>query len=146
MRISRDCFANFVADFRTIFVRVSRECRENFLVSRTSRELVTKFFNMLKNFRRIFSPKYFARLLQDCRAMVARRSCECHELVAANFLRIYNAKFSRHSYECRVSVARWSRDSPAKTSRLSGQKIKLSDIRMNVARHSHECHATVVRI
>ena len=145
MRISRDSFANFVADFRTTFVRVSRECRENFLVSRTSRELVAKFFNML-NFMRIFSPKYFARLSRDCRAMVARRSCECRELVAAKFWRIYIAKFSRHSYECRASVARRSRDSLAKTSRLSGEKIKLSDIRTNVARHSHECRATVVRI
>ena len=129
MRISRDCFANFVADFRTTFVLVSRECRENFLVSRTSRELIAKFFNMLKNFMRFFS-----------------RSCECRELVAAKFWRIYNAKFLRHSYECRASVARRSRDSLAKTSRLSGEKIKLSDIRTNVARHSHECRATVVRI
>ena len=146
MRISRDCFANFVADIRTTFVRVSRECRENFLVSRTSRELVAKFFNMLKNFMRIFPPKYFARLSRDCRATVARRSCECRELVAAKFWRIYNAKFSRHSYECRASVARRSRDSLAKTSRLSDEKIKLSDIRTNVTRHSHECRATVVRI
>ena len=145
MRISRDCFANFVADFRTTFVRVSRECPENFLVLRTSRELVAKFFNMLKNFMRIFSPKYFARLSRDCRATVARRSCECRELVAAKFWRIYNAKFSQHSYECRASVARRSRDSLEKTSRLSGEKIKLSDIRTNVARHSHECHATVIR-
>ena len=81
------------------FVQVSRECRENFLVSRTSRELVAKFFNMLKNFMRIFSPKYFARLSCDCCATVARRSCKCRELVAAKFWRIYNAKFSRHSYE-----------------------------------------------
>ena len=146
MRISRDCFANFVADFRTTFERVSRECRENFLVSRTSRELVAKFFNMLKNFMRIFSPNYFARLSRDCPATVARRSCECRELVAAKFWRIYNAKFSRHSYECRASVARRSRDSLVKTSRLSGEKIKLSDIRTNVARHSHECRATAVRI
>ena len=139
MRISRDCFANLVADFHTTFVRVSRECRENFLVSRTSRELVAKFFNMLKNFMRIFSPKYFARLSRDCRATVARRSCKCCELVAAKFWQIYNAKFLRHSYECRASVARRSRDSLVKTSRLSGKKIKLSDIRTNVARHSHEC-------
>ena len=146
MRISRDCFANFVAglshDIRASVARVSRE----FLVSRTSRELVAKFFNMLKNFMQIFSPKYFARLSHDCRATVARRSCECRKLVAAKFWRIYNAKFSQHSYECRVSVARRSRDSLAKTSRLSGEKIKLSDIRTNVARHSHECRATVVRI
>ena len=101
---------------------------------------------MLKNFMRFFSPKYFARLSRDCRATVARRSCECRELVAAKFWRIYNAKFSRHSYECRASVARRSRDSLAKTPRLSGEKIKLSDIRTNVARHSHECRATVVRI
>ena len=145
MRISRDCFANLSRDFRMTFVRVSRECRENFLVLRTSRELVAKFFNMLKNFMRIFSPKYFARLSRDSRATVARRSCECRELVAANFWRIYNAKFSRHSYECRASVARRSRDSLAKTSRLSREKIKLSDIvrmsrdtRTNVARLSYK--------
>ena len=131
---------------RGSFARHSCECRENFHVSRTSRELVAKVFNMLKNFMRFFSPKYFARLSRDCRATVARRSCECRELVAAKFWRIYNAKFSRHSYECRASVARRSRDSLAKTSRLSGEKIKLSDIRTNVARHSHECRATVVRI
>ena len=126
------------ATLRTTFLRVSRECRENFLVSRTSRELVAKFFNMLKNFMRIFSPKYFARLSRDSRATVARRSCECRELVAAKFWRIYNAKFSRHSYECRASVARRSRDSLAKTSRLSGEKMKLSNIRTNVARLSYE--------
>ena len=146
MRISRDCFANFVADFRTTFARVSRECRENFLVSRTSRELVAKFLNMFKNFMGNNSPKHFARLSRDCRATVVRRSCECRELVAAKFWRIYNAKFSRHSYECRASVARRSRDSLAKTSRLSGEKMKLSDIRTNGVRHSHECRATVVRI
>ena len=146
MRISRDCFANFVADFRTTFARVSRECRENFLVSRTSRELVAKFLNMFENLMGINSPKHFARLSRDCRATVVRRSCECRELVAAKFWRIYNAKFSRHSYECRASVARRSRDSLAKTSRLSGEKIKLSDIRTNGVRHSHECRATVVRI
>ena len=147
MRISRDYFANFVADFRTTFARVSRECRENFLVSRTSRELVAKFLNMFKNFMGINSPKHFARLSRDCRATVVRRSCECRELVAAKFWRIYNAKFSRHSYECRASVARRSRDSLAKTSRLSGEKMKISDIRTNGVRHSHECRAlTVVRI
>ena len=142
MRISRDCFANFVADFRKTFARVSRECRENFLVSRTSRELVAKFLNMLK----ILWELIRQNISQDCRATVVRRSCECRELVAAKFWRIYNAKFSRHSYECRASVARRSRDSLAKTSRLSGEKIKLSDIRTNGVRQSHESRATVVRI
>ena len=150
MRISRDCLANFVADFRTKFVRVSRECRDNFLVSRTSRELVAKFFNMLKNFMRFFSPKYFARLSRDCRATVARRSCECRGLVAAKFWRIYYAKFSRHSYDRRASVARRSRDSLAKTSRLSGEKIKRMslDCRTNLNEnklHSRESRETLSR-
>ena len=34
----------------------------------------------------------------------------------------------------------------ANTSRLSDYKIKLSDIRMNVVRISHECRSTVVRM
>ena len=96
---------------RGTFARHSCECRENFHVSRTSRELVAKVLNMFKNWMRIFFPKYFARLSRDCRATVVRRSCECREPVAAKFWRIYNAKFSRHSYECRASVARQSRDS-----------------------------------
>ena len=96
---------------RGTFARHSCECRENFHVSRTSRELVAKVLNMFKNWMRIFFPKYFARLSRDCRAMVARRSCECCEPVAAKFWRIYNAKFSRPSYKCRASVARRSRDS-----------------------------------
>ena len=33
-----------------------------------------------------------------------------------------------------------------KTSPLSGEKIKLSDISLNVMRHSHKCHETVVRM
>ena len=74
MQTSRDCFANFVADFRTTFLLVSRECRENFLVSQTSCELVAKFLNMFKNFMQIFSPKYFARLSRDVRASVANLS------------------------------------------------------------------------
>ena len=123
MRISHDCFANFF------------ECRENFHVSRTRRELVAKVLNMFKNFMRIFSPKYFARLSRDRRATVPLRSCECRESVAAKFWPIYNAKFSRHS-----------RDSLEKTSRLSGERIKLSDIRTNVVRHSHECRATLARM
>ena len=104
MQISRDCFANFVAVFRTTFVPVSHECRENFHVLRISRELVAKFFKHVKNSMRIFSPKYF------------------------------------------VTLAQMSRDSLEQTSELSGEKIKLSDIRMNDVRHSHECLATVVRM
>ena len=43
-------------------------------------------------------------------------------------------------------VARQSYENMRKTSQLSGEKIKLSDIRTNVVQHSHECCATVVRI
>ena len=129
MRISHDCFANFVADFRTTFVRVSHECRENFHVSRTRRELIAKVLNMFINFMRIFSPKYFARLSRDCHATIVRRSCECREPVAAKFWRIYNAKFLRHSHECRATVVRI--------------KMKMSYIRGTVVRHSV---TTVVRL
>ena len=171
MRISRDCFEKFVANFRTSFVQVSRECRENFLVSRTSRELVAKFLNMLKKFKRIFSPKYFTRLSRDCRATVARRSCECRELVAAKFWRIYNANFSRHSYECRASVARQScenlatiwrenktkrhsyecRTTLARMSRdcrtnLNGNKLHSRESRETLSRMSRDCRATVARL
>ena len=48
----------------------------------------------------------------------------------------------RVPYDGRETVLR----KHANTSRLSGEKIKLSDIRMNVVRHSHECCAPVVRI
>ena len=91
---------------------------------------------------RNFLQKYFARLPRDYRATVVRRSCECREPVAAKFWRIYNAKVSRHSYDGRATVLR----KHANTSRLSGEKIKLSDIRTNVVRHSHECCATFVRM
>ena len=136
MRISHDCFANFVADFRTKFVRVSHECREDFHVSRTRRELVAKVLNMFENFMRIFSPKYFARLSRTCRreilanlqcqifATLVRMACECRTKVARQ-------NVVRHSHECRVTVVRI--------------KMKISYIRGKVVRHSHECRATVAR-
>ena len=136
-------FANFVADFRTTFVRVSHECRENFHVSRTSRELVAKVLNMFKNFMRIFSTKYFARLSREFRATVARRSCEeCREPVAAKFWRLNNAKFSRHSFECRASVARRSRDSLETTC----ENLATIWRENKTKRHSYECRATLARM
>ena len=146
MRISRDCFANFVADFRTTFVRVSRECRENFLVSRTSRELVAKFFNMLKNFMRIF----LQNISQDCRATVVRRSRDVRASVANLSPRNFGEFTMRNFCDTRTNVARVSHDGRVTVLRKPrdylAKKIKLSDIRTNVARHSHECRATVVRI
>ena len=77
------------------FARNSCECRTSVVrilhVSRTGRELVAKVLNMFKNFMRIFSPTFL---------------CECREPVAAKFWRIYNAKCTRHLYECRASVER----------------------------------------
>ena len=129
------------ANSSRLFARHSCECRENFHVSRTSRELVAKVFNMLKNFMRFFSPKYFARMSRDCRATVDVRASVAN-LSPRNF-----GEFTMRNFrDTRTNVARRSRDSLAKTSRLSGEKIKLSDIRTNVARNSHECRATVVRI
>ena len=127
-------------------MRVSHECRENFDMSRTSRELVAKVLNRFKNFMRNF---FRQNISQDCRTTVVRRSCECREPVAAKFWRIYNANFLgdtrtnvRVSHDGRATVLRQH----AKNSQLSGEKIKLSDIRTNVVRRSHECCATVIRI
>ena len=92
-------------------------------MSRTSRELVTNFLNMCKNFMRIFSPKYFARRSRDVRASVAK------------FWRIYSAKFSRHTYECRITVARQSCENLATIWRENKTK-----------RHSYECGATLAQM
>ena len=70
-----------------------------------------------------------------------RVSRTCRREFLANLQCENFATLVRVSYECRTIVARQS-------SRLSGEKIKLSDIRTSVVRHSHECHslATVVRM
>ena len=108
-------------------------------MSGTSRLLVAKFFNMLENFMRVFSPKYFARLSRASRAMVAQRSCECRELVTAKFWRIYNAKFfatlKRMSRECRTRVARQSCENLVTIWRENKTK-----------QHSYECRATLARM
>ena len=48
----------------------------------------------------------------------------------------------RVSYDSRATVLR----NHANTSRLSGEKKKLSDIRTNVVRHSHDCCTTIVQM
>ena len=104
---------------RGTFARHSCECRENFHVSRTSRELVAKVLNMFKNWMRIFFPKYFARLSRDCRATVVRRSCDgratfvrmsrtCRREILANLQCEIFATLLRMSCECRTTVARQS--------------------------------------
>ena len=124
--MTHDTYCSLSSDTKKFdFMRVSHECRENFHVSRTSREIVAKVLNMFKNFMRFFfSTKYFARLTRECRATVARRSCECREPVAAKFWRIYNAKFSRHSYECLATIWRENK----------------------TKQHSYECRGTLARM
>ena len=120
MRMFCDCLANFDAGFRTTFVRVSRECRENFHVSRTSRELVAKFLNMLKNFMLIFS-KIF-------RKTVARLSCYGRATVVLR------------SRDVRASVANLS---PRNFGEFTMRNFR--DTRTNIARVSHDGRATVLR-
>ena len=93
---------------------------------------------MFKNLMRFFSPKYFAKLSRDCHATFVR--VECREPVAAKFWRIYSAKFSRHSYKCRV--VRRSRDSLEKTC----EHLATIWRENKTKRHSYECRATLSRM
>ena len=128
MQTSRDCFANFVADFRTTFVLVSRE---NFLVSQTSCKLVATFLNMFKNFMRIFSPKYFARLSRDVRASVANLS-------PRNF-----GEFTMRNFcDTRTNVARVSHDGP----RQSCENLATIWRENKTKRHLYECRAALARM
>ena len=99
------------------------------------RELGAKVLNMFKKFMQTFSPKYFARP-----KYFHRRSCECGKPVTAKFWQIYNAKFSRHSYECRrASVVQWSRNSLEKTC----ENLATIWRENKTKRHSYECRATL---
>ena len=100
-------------------------------MSQTSRELVAKVLNKFKNWMQIFFPKYFARLSpRNFGVFTMRNFCDPR----TNVVRV--------SHDGRATVLRQH----AKNSRLSGEKIKLSDIRANVVRHSHKCRATVIQI
>ena len=84
---------------------------------------------------------------RDCLATVIRRSCECSKYAATKFWRIYNAKISRHSYNCRMNVVRQSRDNLENTCEHLAtiwREIKKGDT--NVTRRAHECLATFVRM
>ena len=73
---------------------------------------------------------------RDCLATVIRRSCECSEYAATKFWRIYNAKISRHSYNCRMNVVRQSRDN------LENTCEHLATIWREIKTRRHECHET----
>ena len=93
---------------RGTFARHSCECRENFYVSRTSRERIAKVLNMFKNWMRIFFPKYFARLSCDGRMRFVRMSRTCRREILANLQCEIFATLVRMSCECRTTVVRHS--------------------------------------
>ena len=113
------------------FMRVSRECCENFLVSRTTCELVAK----VKNFMQIFSPKYFARLSCGGRAMFVRVSRTCRREILANLQCEIFVTLVRMLRKCCTTVARQSCENLASW----GEKIKLSECHVKLARMSHDC-------
>ena len=90
--------------------------------------------------------KLFQNISQECRAAVVQVSRTCRREILANLQCEIFATLVTMSCECLTMVARQSYENMRKTSQLSGEKIKLSDIRTNVVQHSHECCATVVRI
>ena len=156
MRIPRDCYANLVAALSHVH---SCECRENFHVSQTSRELVAKVLNMFKNWMRIFFPKifqYFARLSRDGRANVANLSPRKFgelKLVShwhANSSRLLRefsrGTFARHSCECRENFhgSRTSRELVAKVLNMFKNWMRFFFSKY-FARLSRDCRATVVR-
>ena len=133
MRIPRDCYANLVA-------ALSHDICASVVRIFTCRELVAKVLNMFKNWMRFFFPKYFARLSRDGRMTFVRANVA--NLSPRNF-----GKFTMQNFcDTSTNVVRVSHDGRAtvlrqhaKNSQLPGEKIKLSVIRTNVVRHSHEC-------
>ena len=120
---------------------MSRDCRAT-VVRRSCERVAAKFW-------RIYNAK-ISRLSYDCRTNAVRESCDSRTTfmrvsqlfrreILANLQCEHFATLIRLSHECRTIVAQQS-------SQLSGEKIKLSDIRTNVVRHSHECLATVVQM
>ena len=106
--------------FHTTVVRLSHECRENIYKSQTSRE----GFKHVSKFYAIFSPTFVARLSCDSRTTFLRVSRTSRREMLANLQCEIFATLVRMSYDSRATVLR----KHANTSRLSGEKIKLSDI------------------
>ena len=120
---------------RGSFARHSCECRENFHVSRTSRE----GFQHVEKFYAIF---FLQNISQDCRVTVVRRSRDVRASVAnlspqisANLQCEIFATLVRMSRECRTTVARQSCENLATIWRENKTK-----------RHSYECRATLARM
>ena len=122
------------------FARHLCECRTSVVRIFMCRELVANW--LFKKFVRIFSPKYFARLSRDVRASVANQSPRNFGQFTMQNFHDTRTNVVPVLHDGRATVLR----KHAKTLPLSGEKIKLSNIRMNVVRHLHECRTTVVQI
>ena len=134
MYISRDCFANLVADFRTTFVQLSLECVRIFMCL----ELVAKVLNMLKNFMRFC----FAKIFQGCRETFVRLSHQDH----ASFVNLLPRNFGEFTMQnfgdTRTNAARQSGDSLEKTCEHIGTIWRENKTK----RHSYERRATHARM
>ena len=106
---------NFSRLFCEFCCGLSHDVRASVMRIFMCRELVANWSRRFKTCLKILCEFFRQNILQDCRAMVAGCSCKCRKPVDAKFWRIYNAKFSRLSYECCASVARWPRNSLEKT-------------------------------
>ena len=116
MRIFRQ---NISQDCRATFVRQSYDIRAS--VAPVSPRNLGEF--TLRNFR-------------NTRTNVVRQSRDSLEKTCEHLSTIWREnRTKRHSYECRATLSRMSRDCRAKENELK------SYIRGNVVRHSHECRA-----
>ena len=78
-----------------------------------------------------------ARVSHDGRTTVARQSCE-------NLATIWREnKTKRHSYECRATLARMSRDC---RTNLNENKLHSRESRETLSQMSRDCRATVARL
>ena len=126
LKLESHCHANFSRLFYEFCRGLSQDIRANW-----SRRFLTCLKILCEFFRQNDGCASFMRVSRTCR----------REILANLQFKIF-ATLVQMLCECRTTVLR----KHAKTSRLSGEKIKLRDIRTNVVQHSHECCATVVRI
>ena len=134
MRILSRTFALHLCECRTSVVRIfmSHSCVVS--LSPTGPE---SFKHVLKFYA--YFLKLFQNILQECRATVVQVSRTCRRRILANLQCQIFATLVTMSCECLTMVARQSYENIRKTSQLSGEKIKLSDIR-------YECRAALARM
>ena len=143
-------------------VRVLHECRENFHVSRTSRELVAKVLNMFKILCEFFSQKNrktvarpscdgrttFVRVSRTCRCeILANLQCDTRTNTFAGYIFKIRPKFANLLHKCLFNeiatndwciklVSHWH----ANSSRLFREFSRGTFARHASVRVLHECH------